>query len=332
VVLSLVGSATRAASGWVDDLVRDVMADQLRTAVDRLPASVRDVVGYHLGWTGAGTPGKLVRPALALLSAAAVGGTVESAVDAAVAVELVHNAALLHDDVMGGALLRRHQETVWWRYGMPRAILAGDALQALAMELLAPVPGAVGTLSEAVRELAHGRCLDLAFDERDSVDLAECLMVAGARTAPLMRCACELGARYGGGQPVQIRALACFGWDVGVAYQLTDDLLGIWGDPRETGRVPMADLRAGKKTPPVVAALRSGSPDLDALYRDPEPLGDEDLALVADLVEQAGGRQWARAEARRRCHAALAALATADPVVDASDALAALAARVADRA
>jgi geranylgeranyl diphosphate synthase, type I len=336
-VLSLARAAStdRTASvAWVDDLVQDVVLDRLRAAVTRLPYPVREVVGYHLGWADAGMPGMLIRPALTVLSAAAVDAPIAAAADAAVAVELVHNSALLHDDVMDGALVRRHRDTVWWRYGMPHAILAGNALLALAMELLAPVPGAVSILSEAVRELIHGQCVDLTFGERDHVGVEECLLVAGARTAALIRCACELGARSGNGRPDQVRALTRFGWHLGIAYQLTDDLLGIWGDPEMTGRAPMADLRAGKKTLPVVAALAEGGPaaaELSELYGSPEPLDDGDLALVAELVDRAGGRGWARSEANRHTRAALAALDAAEPVAHARDALSALTLGVADR-
>lgn len=336
-MLSLVGTTSTdraAAVAWVYDLVQDIVLDRLHATVDRLPYSVREVVRYHLGWADAGSPGKLIRPALTVLSAAAVDAPVTAAADAAVAVELVHNSALLHDDVMDGALVRRHRETVWWRYGMPRAILAGDALLALAMDLLAPVPGAVSILSAAVRELVHGQCVDLTFEERERVGVEECLLVAGARTAALIRCACELGARTGDGRPDQVLALTRFGWHLGIAYQVTDDLLGIWGDPELTGRAPLSDLRSGKKTLPVVAALATAGPaaaELSELYGRPEPLDDGDLARVAELIDRAGGRDWARSQAAWHTRAALDALCAASPVASAGEGLAALARSVADR-
>jgi geranylgeranyl diphosphate synthase type I len=321
---------------WVLDQVHDVMVPRLRAAVDRLPHSVRDVVAHHFGWAErpAGSPGKLVRPALSLLCSAAVGGTWGQARDAAVAVELVHNSALLHGDVMEGALVRRHRETAWWRYGMPRAILAGDALAVLGMELLAGRPAAASILGEALREMIHGQCQDIGLADRDTITVEECLSVAGVRTAALLRCACELGALQGGGRPAQVLALKRFGWHLGLAFQLTDDLLGIWGDPRATGRSARADLRAGKKTLPVVAALCAGGPsaaELASRYLRPEPLDDDDLIQVAALVEHAGGRRWARAEAHRQCRTALACLDAAQPVEDAYDALAALATALAGR-
>jgi len=338
-VLTPLRSPRPAAPGWVSDLVQDVVAARLRDAVDRLPYSVREVVGYHLGWIeepgeAAGSTGKLIRPTLTLLSAAAVGGPVQRAADAAVAIELVHNYALLHDDVMDGALLRRHRETVWWRYGMPKAILAGNALVSLGMELLAGRPAAVSILCAAIREMVDGQGLDIAHEEHSAVTVGECLTAAGGKTAALLRCACELGALYGEGLTAQVRALSRFGWHLGMAYQLTDDLLGIWGNPRATGRAPLSDLRAGKKTLPVVAALRAGGPDsveLAELYQRPEPLDDEDLLRVAVLIERSGGRRWARAEAERQCRSALTCLRAADPTEDAYAALTALATGLVER-
>src|SRR2546430_5899322 len=147
--------------GRVFERVRDTVVPRLRSAVDRLPASMRDVVCYHfglcdeLGRPCGGRSGKLIRPALTLLAAQAVGAERDRAVDAAVAVELVHNFVLLHDDVMDGALTRRARQTVWWQFGMPAAILARDALLPLAIEVVAPDTGGGNTLCAAGRELAH---------------------------------------------------------------------------------------------------------------------------------------------------------------------------------
>jgi geranylgeranyl diphosphate synthase type I len=314
----------------VFEQVQGAVVPRLRATVDRLPASMRDVVGYHFGWCDElgrpanGRSGKLIRPALTLLSARAVGAGDDLAVDAAVAVELVHNFSMLHDDVMDGALTRRSRETVWWQFGMPVAILAGDALLPLAIELLAPVPGSVYTLCEAVRELVHGQSLDISFEQRDDVTPEECLAMSGGKTATLLRCACELGAVHGGGAPARVLALKTFGWHLGIAFQLVDDLLGIWGDPRLTGKPALADLRAGKKTAPVVAALAAGGPvsrRLAQLYLRPDPLDEHELATVAALVAEAGGRAWARSEAGRQIRAALACLRAASPEPEVQEAL-----------
>ncbi|OLB81835.1 MAG: dimethylallyltranstransferase [Actinobacteria bacterium 13_2_20CM_2_71_6] len=331
----------------VFERVQQAMAPRLRAAVDRLPAAIRGVVGYHFGWyDGSGRSvncpaGKLLRPALTLSCAQAVGGSADRAVDAALAVELVHNFSLLHDDVMDGDVTRRHRRAVWSQFGVPAAILAGDALLALAVEVLAEsgatpatATGSVSTLCVALRDLVEGQCKDISFERRDDVTVEECLAMAGGKTAALLRCACELGAVHGGGTPAQVSALARFGWHLGVAFQLVDDLLGIWGDPQATGKPSLADLRARKKTLPVVAALAAPGARgrrLAQVYLRPDPLTERDLATVAALVELAGGRRWAQTEAQRQLHAALGYLKAAEPVAEAHEALVALAALVTRR-
>jgi geranylgeranyl diphosphate synthase type I len=300
--------------------VRDEVLPRLRMAVDRLPASMSTVAGYHFGWydeqgrPAGGSVGKLVRPTLTLLCAQGVGAPAASAIDAAVAVELVHNFSLLHDDVMDGDATRRHRRTVWSVFGVPAAILAGDALLVLAIQTLVTRPDSVAALCAAMQMLVDGQSSDISFEERTDVTVEECLAMAGGKTAVLLRCACELGALHGGGTLAQAVALARFGWHVGIAFQLIDDLLGIWGDPKVTGKPVCADLRAGKKSLPVVAALTAGgvpSQRLADLYLRPDPLTEAELVTVAELVDEAGGREWAELRARHHIDTALAGLAAA---------------------
>jgi geranylgeranyl diphosphate synthase type I len=295
----------------------------METTIARLTPDVRTVAAYHLGLADAnGNPtrsgsGKALRPALALLSARAAGAPPERGVTSAVAVELVHNFSLLHDDIMDGDTERRHRPTAWTVYGVGAAILAGDALLALAQELLLESEAPQGAwaarcLSAAVQRLIGGQGSDLAFEKRDDVTLTECLDMAGDKTAALMACACSIGAVHLGAPPALAMSLAGFGAHVGLAFQLTDDLLGIWGAPEVTGKPVRADLRARKKSLPVVAALSSGLPeaaDLRALLTSPDPLTEEDLIRAADLVVAAGGRQWAENEADAQLTAANASLA-----------------------
>ncbi|GAA1316875.1 family 2 encapsulin nanocompartment cargo protein polyprenyl transferase [Pseudonocardia xinjiangensis] len=250
--------------------------------------------------------GKAVRPALALLSAGVAGaGQVQDAVPAAVAVELVHDFSLLHDDVMDRDPTRRHRPTAWSVFGIGPAILAGDALLALAADVLAgsghPAAGqGVRMLTTTVQELVEGQMSDLAFERRTDVGLAECLDMAEAKTGSLLGCACSLGALFGGGRPDEVARLRRFGRDIGLAFQVVDDLLGIWGDPRTTGKPAGSDLRRRKKSLPVIVALTSGRPagrELAALYRGDAELSDADVSRAAALVEHAGGRAWCRTKA-----------------------------------
>jgi geranylgeranyl diphosphate synthase, type I len=302
---------------------RDLVGPAIAGWLERLSPDVKIVAQYHLGFVDAdGAPigdrqnGKALRPALALLSARAAGAPPERGVAAAAAVEFVHNFSLLHDDIMDNDTERRHRPTAWTVFGVGSAILAGDALLCLAQDILItdPAPQAVWAarcLSAAVHRLIAGQGADLAFERREDVTLDECLQMAGDKTAALMACACSIGA-IGVGAPAELAmGLAGFGAHAGLAFQLTDDLLGIWGAPEVTGKPVRADLRARKKSLPVVAALTSGTEagrELGELLFRPDPLDEDDLLRAADLVEAAGGRKWAEGEADAQLAAATTCL------------------------
>jgi geranylgeranyl diphosphate synthase type I len=289
---------------------RTVLDPFLRAAVDTMPPLVRRIAGYHLGWTDEhgrptdANPGKAVRPTLTLLAAEALGGDPEVALPAAAAVELVHNSSLVHDDVIDGDGTRRHRPTAWVVFDVGPALLAGDALLALAQAVLATSghpAAAEGSrmLCRAAVDLTEGQCADLSFERRSDVSLAECLAMVEAKTAALIGCACALGACFGGGSPDQVVHLSRFGRHLGFAFQLVDDLLGIWGDPGDTGKPVFSDLQSRKKTLPVVAALASGTPagrELAALLGRDGELSGEELARAAAAVDRAGGRAWTEAQ------------------------------------
>src|SRR6202042_363286 len=291
---------------------RDLVSPAIAGWLERLSPEVRVVAAYHLGFvdadgasTGGAAAGKALRPALALLSARAAGAAPERGVPAAAAVEFVHNFSLLHDDIMDGDTERRHRPTAWTVYGVGAAILAGDALLVLAQDLLLEGPAPQGLwasrcLAAAVQRLIAGQGSALAFERREDVTLEECKQMAGAKTAALMACACSIGAIYVGAPAGLAMGLAGFGAHVGLAFQLTDDLLGIWGAPEVTGKPVMSDLRARKKSLPVVAALTSGAPEaaeLKALLAREDELSEDDLLHAADLIVAAGGKAWAEKEA-----------------------------------
>jgi geranylgeranyl diphosphate synthase type I len=298
-------------------------------------AAMRRIAGYHFGWWDTcgrptnGSAGKAVRPALALLCAQAVGADPEAAVPAAVAVELVHNFSLLHDDVMDHDPVRRHRATAWAVFGVADAILAGDALLALAAECLAQAGpavsvGGVQLLSRCVAELCHGQSLDISFERRDRIELDECLAMSAAKTGSLLGCACALGALAGGATAGQVTVLAEFGRRLGLALQLVDDLLGIWGDQRVTGKPVHSDLLSRKKSLVVTAALNSETgpgQELAELYQRPEPFEPGELPHIAGLIERAGAREWSGQRAAREITAAAESLAAADCEPEAAAAL-----------
>ncbi|WP_334028586.1 polyprenyl synthetase family protein [Nocardia terpenica] len=303
---------------------RSVSLPVMRKAVDALPEPLRRMAGYHLGWwdaagvSVAAVPGKSLRPALVVASAAAICGEVPaSARSAAAAVELIHNFTLLHDDVMDGDRTRRGRETVWSVWGIPDAILLGDTLHTLAIELLTTdLPGqiavtAVARLEDAVIELCRGQHEDCAFEVGGPVDIEEYLRMSRGKTGALMGAACALGALCAGASTATVTALETFGAQAGLAFQAIDDLLGIWGDPAVTGKPAGNDLARRKRSLPVVAALQEGGAagrELAGLYCCDTPMSPAEVARAAVLVEAAGGRRWAQQYAEDRVQAAREAL------------------------
>ncbi|WTN63453.1 family 2 encapsulin nanocompartment cargo protein polyprenyl transferase [Streptomyces sp. NBC_00626] len=339
-----------AAQGYEAQEASEILAQartavdpELRRAVDALPVSMRRVARYHFGWEHAdGTPatgnaGKAVRPALVLAAARALGGRPERAVRAAAAVELTHNFTLLHDDVMDRDATRRHRPTAWTVFGDADAILTGDAIQAQAQRMLAEeghpaATAAAARLAACVVELCEGQAVDVALEGRDPADvsLAETLAMAEAKTGALLGCACAVGGLYAGAGEEEVEALDAFGRCAGLAFQLIDDVIGIWGDPVRTGKPACADLAVRKKSLPVVAALASGgaaADELAALYGPPGPKkeGVAELEAIALAVERAGGRDWAQAQAADHMSRAVDRLSQAVPVPEAADGLLSLA-------
>ncbi|BAU87277.1 octaprenyl-diphosphate synthase [Streptomyces laurentii] len=300
----------------------------MRAAIDRLAPPMDTVAAYHFGWIdAAGNPteadsGKAVRPALALISAEAAGAAPEVGVVGAVAVELVHNFSLLHDDLMDGDEQRRHRDTVWKVHGPAQAILVGDAMFALANELLLELGTveagrATRRLTIATRKLIDGQAQDISYEHRERVSVEECLEMEGNKTGALIACAVSIGAVLGGADDRTADKLEEYGYHLGLAFQAVDDLLGIWGDPESTGKQTWSDLRQRKKSLPVVAALAAGGPAserlaellaADAKSSEFDSFSEEEFATRAALIEEAGGREWTSQEARRQHAVAVRAL------------------------
>ncbi|NSL43101.1 polyprenyl synthetase family protein, partial [Streptomyces sp. 8P21H-1] len=225
----------------------------------------------------------------------------------------------------------RGRPAVWRAYGTGPAVLAGDALFALAVETLAATPGtgtgtgtdipsAVRHLSAALNDLVRGQADDLLFETRpwtgpEAVRPDEYRAMAEHKTGALLGCATALGAVLAGAPRETVAALDRAGRHLGVAFQVVDDLLGIWGDPAVTGKPVHADLLRGKKTFPVLAALRTpAARPLARLLDSSGPLDESAARRAAVLIEEAGGREAAVAEAHRRTAAVDACLASLDPV------------------
>jgi geranylgeranyl diphosphate synthase, type I len=324
---------------------RNLVQPALRAAIEQLADErMRRVAGYHLGWLDAAgnevdsASGKSIRPTLAVLSAQAGGGAATDGIPAAVAVELVHNFSLLHDDIMDRDVERRHRPTGWVVFGEGQAILAGNAMLAAAVDVLvASGPGglrSVPCLLDAVQRLISGQSEDLALEGNPDVDLETVLRMEAGKTAALLACSASIGALAVGAPSATVDALAGYGHELGMAFQLIDDILGIVGDAAVTGKSSSSDVRAGKRSAPVVAALAAGtapSVRLAAKLADGPPTSEDDITHITKLIDEAGGLDWAAREADRRLATALGWLESAEIPSATSEQLAELARYVVDR-
>jgi geranylgeranyl diphosphate synthase type I len=286
-----------------------LVAPALERAVDRLSPSLHAPVRHHLAGGG-----KRVRAALSLLSAAAVGATEETGVPGAVAIELIHNFSLIHDDIIDNDTERRHRPTVWSVYGVGAAIIAGDALATLALQVLLDEPtservGAARCLVEATQLMIAGQADDMAFESRTAVSVAECLEMERGKTSALLACAVSLGAILAGAPEETVAALATFGSHLGTSFQAVDDVLGIWGEPAVTGKPVGNDLLQHKKTLPVSIALERADENAAEVLRLLEgDLSPADVERARSLLEASGARQETLDLADTHLNLALAAL------------------------
>ena len=325
--------------------VRAPVQQALRAAVGTLDDErMRLIASYQLGWCDQnGNPvgsggGKAIRPTLAVLSAEAGGGSADDGLPSAVAVELVHNFSLLHDDVMDRDLERRHRPTGWAVFGEGQAILAGNAMLTCAIEALVrdDTNGrrALPCLLGATQRLISGQSDDLHLEGAPDVSLDDVLRMEAGKTAALLACASSIGALAVGAPADVVTALHDYGHELGMAFQLIDDILGITGDPEVTGKSASSDVRAGKRSAPVVAALKSGaeaSGRLADLLAHGAPSSDDDVILATKLIEEAGGIDWAAREADAHLARALERVESVPSSGDVVGDLVALARYVVDR-
>jgi geranylgeranyl diphosphate synthase type I len=294
----------------------------LRAAVADLASPVRQIVTYHFGWADpAGRPaegdsGKMFRAALVLRCAEAVAGSPDPGLAGAVAVELIHNSSLLQDDVMDLDRTRRHRPTAWTIFGASPTLLAGNALLVLALRVLLRGGGsravpATHLLAESYQHLIVGQTLDVEFESRPHVPLRDSHRMANGKTAALLKCAAQMGALLAGAPDGTVSALGGFGRHLGMAFQFVDDILGIWGDQRSTGKPVGADIRARKKSLPVAYALEKEPGRLASFYAGSDVPTSQDVERVRAALEELGARTWAANQAQNHLHAATASLTAA---------------------
>ena len=313
----------------IPELIGAVEDEILRLVGDRDPSThgMYEMVRYHLGLDGSGSSGKRLRPLLGLLAFASITGTWERALPGAAAVELGHNFSLIHDDIEDGDRERRHRATLWAVHGIPQAINTGDAvfvLSRIALHRLtalgfpdATVLRLMRLFDETCLALCEGQYIDIWTSEHDTemtVDLYYDMI--GRKTAALISASIEAGAVLATDDEAVITRYRQFGWALGLAFQLNDDLLGIWGREQATGKEP-SDLAKHKKTLPVIYALEHAAEEdrarLLAFYADPDP-GPDEITEAMRIVDRTGAQDYTRTEARRWRDEAIAELDAAGVV------------------
>lgn len=282
----------------------------LNAAVRQLCPELQPAVEQHL--LGGG---KFVRAGLVVLSNAANGGEEHDGIAGAVAIELVHNFSIVHDDIMDGDVERRHRPTMWVAHGIGNAIIAGDALYTVAFQVLLDEPTlertkAVKLLAGATQSMITGQAQDMASEQRESISVDECLQIAAGKTGALLSCSAALGAVLAGADETSIDALGNFGLHLGVAFQAIDDVLGIWGDTSVTGKPVGNDLRRHKKSLPVCISLAQRThreAKLESLL-DGHDLSDDEVIEASVLLEESGARRATMMIAEEHLDRALSSL------------------------
>jgi geranylgeranyl diphosphate synthase type I len=312
-------------------LIADTEAEISRIIGDRDGSTdgLYEMVRYHLALDGSGASGgKRIRPLLGLLAYASIAGDHRLALPGAAAVELGHNFSLVHDDIEDGDIERRHRPTLWTVHGVPQAINAGDTLFSLSRIALhrltdlgfpdAKVLRLMRLFDETCLALCEGQYMDIAMTASDELMTVERYFdMIGRKTAALIAASIESGALLATDDEAVIARYRSLGWALGLAFQLNDDLLGIWGAEQATGKTP-SDLAHKKKTLPVIYAYEHADPEdrrrLARLYLSAQ-LDDAEVAETVAILERSGARQYTRDQARRYRDEALTELAAAAGVV-----------------
>jgi geranylgeranyl diphosphate synthase, type I len=295
-----------------------------------LPLGLGTMITYHVGWSDDGGKilaeskrtqfgGKKMRAVLCAFACEAAGGTIAASIPAAAAIELIQNFSLVHDDIEDGDRERRHRPTVWVNWGVPQAINTGSAMQALVNAAVLHTPAEPDTVLDLLRaltgamvEMTAGQHLDIAFQGRDDVTVEEYSDMASRKTGALIEAAAYSGARLATTNPKALNAWRAFGRSFGQAFQAQDDLLGVVGDPKLTGKPVGNDIRARKKALPLVFACTNSTPDdrriLSTCLAE-DPVSDSAVECITGVMERSGAIAATSAIVEERTTAALTALA-----------------------
>lgn len=260
----------------------------------REPKGLYEPIAYTLA-----AGGKRLRPTLALIASEMFGGREEDVVPAALALEVFHNFTLLHDDVMDKALVRRGRETVHVRWNENTAILSGDQMMIEAYKLLSGVPEGkllrvLQLFNKMATEICEGQQYDVDFETREDVTIDDYLMMIRLKTSVLLATALQIGAYIAGGDERQQEALYEYGIHVGLAFQIQDDILDVYGDPKTFGKAIGGDIMCGKKTYMLLTAIERADETtrgrIEMLLHDDALADGKKICAVTEIYNQLGVR------------------------------------------
>ncbi len=300
----------------------------LQQALAGREGALYDMLRYHLGWQDEhGAPnrvggGKGGRPALCLFGAEVLGGKQAAALPAAIALELVHNFSLIHDDIQDGDTERHHRSTVWYIWGHGNGIDAGVAMHGLANLALTMVKGAAlpavkqleisQLITRASLQMIEGQVLDITYEQRPTVRVNDYLTMIEKKTGALLEAPLHAGAVIATDDPKQVQAMRAFGHELGRLFQIRDDMLGVWGEPAKTGKAAGNDIHRRKKSLPIVHALSTAEGEarerLTQVYKSDRPLTPVDVAEVTSVLDEIGTRRFCEELAKEHAASSLAAI------------------------
>ncbi len=293
----------------LQNIINKAIAETKYTAK---PAELYEPISYlmQLG-------GKRMRPVLVLVSTELFGGNVSNALDAAIGIELFHNFTLMHDDIMDKAPLRRGNQTVHVKWNESAAILSGDVMFVEAYKLMIRVDDSIlrkvlDIFSDTASGVCQGQQADMNFEKRDQVSLEEYIEMIRLKTAVLLAGSMQIGALIGGAKKEQADLLYEFGENLGLAFQLQDDILDVYGDPEKFGKQVGGDILADKKTFLLIKAreLAKGeyASELEKWLNKPGISPDNKVNAITDIYNSLGVRKLAEAEMENYVRKALNAL------------------------
>jgi geranylgeranyl diphosphate synthase type I len=323
--------------------IEDSLREHWSNALAQSPVELKEMISYHMGWqetvSSKTAQGKRIRPVLVLLVVDACGKDWIHALPTAVAVEYLHNFSLIHDDIQDDSKQRHGRDTLWLRWGIPQAINTGDAMFSLAYQALLNtsdffpaiiVQDLLSTFADTCLKLTEGQHMDMYFEGQENITELEYISMIADKTAALLGCCTGMGAILGLMTLKQVDLLKAFGVNLGLAFQIQDDILGIWGEQAKTGKSSVSDLVSGKKTLPILHALNHSS-DFKIAWKI-DHSSPQAIESLMGLINQAESHIYAQSLVNTYTQNALSALNAAflDNPPAASD-LAALAVHLINR-